>query len=85
MCRLLRCRRRRLRTPLIVDHEILNLPSASVLAVLREETANRKPASKAVAVLADPVFSASDPRLRKTTERPAEVSVFVGRTRTICC
>jgi CHAT domain-containing protein/Tfp pilus assembly protein PilF len=52
-------------TPLIVDHEVLNLPSASVLAVLREETANRKPASKAVAVLADPVFSASDPRLSK--------------------
>lgn len=52
-------------TALIVDHEVLTLPSASVLAVLREETANRKPASKAVAVLADPVFSASDPRLAK--------------------
>jgi CHAT domain-containing protein len=49
--------------PLIVDHEIVTLPSASVLAVLREEFANRKPASKAVAVLADPVFSATDSRL----------------------
>jgi len=29
--------------PLIVDHEIVNLPSASVLAVLREEFGNRKP------------------------------------------
>ncbi|HKR13494.1 MAG TPA: CHAT domain-containing protein [Pyrinomonadaceae bacterium] len=49
--------------PLVVRHEIVNLPSASVLAVLRNETAQRKPASRNVAVLADPVFSASDPRL----------------------
>ena len=49
--------------PLIVDHEILNLPSASVLALLREDAAQRKPAAKAVAVLADPVFSANDSRL----------------------
>ena len=50
-------------SPLIVHHEIVSLPSASVLAVLRNDTANRKPASKTVAVLADPVFSANDPRL----------------------
>ncbi|HEU4508465.1 MAG TPA: CHAT domain-containing tetratricopeptide repeat protein, partial [Pyrinomonadaceae bacterium] len=50
--------------PLIVEHEIVTLPSASVLTVLREEFGNRKPASKAVAVLADPVFSATDPRLK---------------------
>lgn len=49
--------------PLIVEHELVTLPSASVLAVLREERANRKPAGKGVAVLADPVFSASDSRL----------------------
>jgi CHAT domain-containing protein/Tfp pilus assembly protein PilF len=51
------------KSPLIVQHEIVSLPSASVLAVLRNDTANRKPASKTVAVLADPVFSANDPRL----------------------
>lgn len=49
--------------PLIVDHEIVNLPSASVLAVLRQETRDRKPPAKTVAVLADPVFSETDPRL----------------------
>lgn len=49
--------------PLVVRHEIVSLPSASVLAVLRNETENRKPASRNVAVLADPVFSASDSRL----------------------
>jgi len=49
--------------PLIIDHEVVTLPSASVLAVLREEFGNRKPASNAVAVFADPVFSPTDSRL----------------------
>jgi CHAT domain-containing protein/tetratricopeptide (TPR) repeat protein len=52
--------------PLIVDHEIINLPSASVLAVLRREASKRQPASKAVAVLADPVFSADDDRVKRS-------------------
>ena len=51
-------------TPLIVNHEIVHLPSASTLAVLRRELAGRKPADKAVAVLADPVFSADDARVK---------------------
>ena len=50
--------------PLLVEHEIVSLPSASVLAVLRRETGNRAEAAKAVAVFADPVFEADDPRLR---------------------
>jgi CHAT domain-containing protein len=54
--------------PLIVDHEIVTLPSASVLAVLREEFEQRKPASKLLAVLADPVFSANDSRLSQATK-----------------
>jgi CHAT domain-containing protein/Tfp pilus assembly protein PilF len=49
--------------PLIVDHEIVNLPSASVLAELRQEREGRKQAAKAVAVLADPVFSRDDARV----------------------
>jgi CHAT domain-containing protein/tetratricopeptide (TPR) repeat protein len=49
--------------PLMVNHEIISAPSASVIAVLRHETAARKPADRAVAVLADPVFSADDPRV----------------------
>jgi CHAT domain-containing protein len=49
--------------PLIVDHEIVSLPSASVLAVLRRELTDRQPAPKALAVLADPVFSNDDPRM----------------------
>jgi len=48
---------------LIVDHEILTAPSASVVALLRQEAANRKPATKSLAVFADPVFSTNDPRV----------------------
>jgi CHAT domain-containing protein/Tfp pilus assembly protein PilF len=48
--------------PLIVQHEIVMAPSASVVAVLRQEVADRKKAAKTLAVLADPVFSSDDPR-----------------------
>ncbi len=53
--------------PMLVEHEIVNLPSASVLAVLRRESAARARPTKAVAVLADPVFESDDPRLRERT------------------
>jgi CHAT domain-containing protein len=49
--------------PLIADHEVTYLPSASILGVLRREVAGRKPAPKTVAVLADPVFSKTDERV----------------------
>ncbi|MBA2525376.1 MAG: CHAT domain-containing protein [Pyrinomonadaceae bacterium] len=49
--------------PLIQDHEIISLPSASALAIQRQGLAHRKPAPNAVAVIADPVFSAADERL----------------------
>lgn len=38
--------------PLIADHEIVSLPSASLLAVLRHELIGRTPAAKRIAVLA---------------------------------
>jgi CHAT domain-containing protein/tetratricopeptide (TPR) repeat protein len=50
-------------SPLIVNHEIVTAPSASVMAVLRQETAGRRQAEKALLVLADPVFSAGDARV----------------------
>jgi len=53
-------------TPLMVDHEIVNLPSASTLAVLRREQADRKQPTKQVVVLADPVFDKQDARVRST-------------------
>jgi CHAT domain-containing protein len=48
--------------PLIASHEVVNLPSASVLAALRRETAGRRPAERTLAVIADPVFELNDPR-----------------------
>ena len=62
--------------PLIVSHEIVSLPSASVLAVQRRELQARKPAERLVAVLADPVFDPEDPRLKLAgqTQQPVTVS-----------
>jgi CHAT domain-containing protein/predicted negative regulator of RcsB-dependent stress response len=51
--------------PLFVKHEIVSLPSASTLATLRRETAGRKPSPKSLAVLADPVFTDDDTRVRR--------------------
>jgi CHAT domain-containing protein/tetratricopeptide (TPR) repeat protein len=51
------------RPPLIVNHEVISLPSASALAIQRAELAGRKPAPKLLAVIADPVFDRADARL----------------------
>ncbi|HKU75806.1 MAG TPA: CHAT domain-containing protein [Pyrinomonadaceae bacterium] len=50
--------------PLIVDHEIINLPSASTLAVLRHEARTRRKATQSLLVFADPVFTRSDSRIK---------------------
>jgi CHAT domain-containing protein/Tfp pilus assembly protein PilF len=59
--------------PLVVDSEIVSLPSVSVLGVLRRESAGRKPAGKTLAVLADPVFSKDDPRVQSSGKSRAAV------------
>jgi CHAT domain-containing protein len=51
--------------PLILRHEITSAPSASVLALLRRDLARRRPAPRAIAVFADPVFDRSDPRVKR--------------------
>jgi CHAT domain-containing protein/tetratricopeptide (TPR) repeat protein len=63
--------------PLVVNHEIVNLPSASVLAVLRQQELGRKPAPNAVAVMADPVFDRNDSRVAATGK------AFTASARTI--
>jgi CHAT domain-containing protein/tetratricopeptide (TPR) repeat protein len=50
--------------PMIVSHEVVVVPSASVLAAIRRQTAGRAPAAKEIAVFADPVFQRNDPRVR---------------------
>jgi len=59
--------------PLVVDHELVSIPSASSLAVQRQSLANRPPAPKGLAVLADPVFSISDARM-KNNNRTKDVA-----------
>lgn len=49
---------------LVQTNEVVSLPSASVLAILRSETSGRQPASKTLAVLADPVFDKKDERFQ---------------------
>ncbi len=52
-------------TPLIIEHEIASLPSASALAALRRNPARAEAPPASVAVFADPVFSASDTRVKR--------------------
>ncbi|MGF1935238.1 MAG: CHAT domain-containing protein [Nostoc sp. ChiQUE02] len=49
--------------PLLLNHEIVTLPSASTLAILRSEHKERKSPPKTLVVLADPIFSSNDERL----------------------
>jgi CHAT domain-containing protein/tetratricopeptide (TPR) repeat protein len=49
--------------PLVLHHEIVMVPSLAVLAELRARAAERPPPPGTLAVLADPVFDASDARL----------------------
>ncbi|HNJ44083.1 MAG TPA: CHAT domain-containing protein, partial [Acidobacteriota bacterium] len=51
--------------PLLTSHELVVLPSASALDVLRTETLNRPKPTKELAVVADPVFEPTDGRLPK--------------------
>ena len=56
--------------PLAARHDVVSLPSASALAVLRREVRGRSRAPKTLAIFADPVFQKSDERL---TRRPGEL------------
>jgi CHAT domain-containing protein/predicted negative regulator of RcsB-dependent stress response len=68
--------------PLVVAHEIVNLPSASTLAVLRREAESRKPPAGTIAVLADPVFGLDDARLGDRREAlPAGIFHRLPHTR----
>ena len=63
--------------PLIVDHEIINEPSASTLALLLNDSSERTRPAGTVAILADPVFETDDVRLvgRNPTTQPRQPEV----------
>jgi CHAT domain-containing protein/tetratricopeptide (TPR) repeat protein len=70
-------------TPLIAAHELVTLPSASSLALLRREGARRPSAQKTIAVFADPVFASDDPRVGRTARdaRPVTTTAADAATR----
>ncbi|HKR11567.1 MAG TPA: CHAT domain-containing tetratricopeptide repeat protein [Pyrinomonadaceae bacterium] len=57
--------------PLIVEHEIVSLPSASILATIRQTSRPGFNEDKLIAIVADPVFSADDPRVSKSAPVPS--------------
>ncbi|MEP6900994.1 MAG: CHAT domain-containing protein [Actinomycetota bacterium] len=65
---------------LIEENEIVALPSASVLAELRQNSGKPNVPKKTIAIFADPVFEAADPRLAiaskntKSSEKTAETN-----------
>jgi CHAT domain-containing protein len=65
--------------PLIADYEIVNIPSASTMALLHR-SARRSTATKTLAIFADPVFDRRDERVRSggrpfATDNPVEVDL----------
>jgi CHAT domain-containing protein len=69
--------------PLIVENEIVHLPSVSALSVLREETGGREHSGRTVAVLADPVFELDDPRLYSKTVAARETAAASMETESL--
>ena len=68
--------------PMLTAHEIIPLPSASLLAVLRKETSGRNPAPRSVAILADPVFGKDDERVKANAGKTnSKVLSFFSRFR----
>lgn len=63
--------------PLIADHEIVSLPSVSVLAALRSKRDARRPPPGLLAVVADPVLEEEDERLQalRPGVRPAAAAM----------
>jgi CHAT domain-containing protein len=58
-------------TPLVVEHEIVGLPSASVLFRLYNDDTLTKDVPKSIAVFADPVFEEDDPRISNSNGKIA--------------
>ncbi|MBD2519822.1 CHAT domain-containing protein [Nostoc sp. FACHB-973] len=66
--------------PLFVNHEIVNLPSASAIAIQRQELAARKQAPKTLAILADPVYSATDTRVNNAQNKQKSLDIELERS-----
>ncbi len=73
------------RAPLVTRHEIVHAPSAAAAQAMAVAATRRPPATRAVAVFADPVFGADDPRVQSaaapTTEATPAPSVLARALR----
>lgn len=66
--------------PLLENHEVVSLPSASALALLRRELAGRPSAPRQVAIVADPLFDPKDltfPRLPASRQEAEAIAGLV--------
>ncbi|WP_416209811.1 CHAT domain-containing tetratricopeptide repeat protein [Nodularia sp. LEGE 06071] len=64
--------------PLLINHEIVHLPSMTAIATQRTALKGRNSAPKTLAVLADPVFSPNDSRIKgksQNTENDLNLSL----------
>jgi CHAT domain-containing protein len=68
-------------TPLLVQNEIITLPSASTVAIQRRQLQNRPIAAKSLAVIADPIFALNDPRFSTTPQPTPETPTNSPLTR----
>ena len=57
--------------PLVVDHEIINEPSASALAFVMTDRPRRRSVPNSIAVFANPVFEPDDPRVNSRASKPS--------------
>jgi CHAT domain-containing protein len=64
--------------PLVATHEIVQLPSAAVLRTLRQGPPEPAEPTGTLAVVADPVLDAGDPRLRTPQVAPAPAGAMAS-------
>ena len=69
------------KAPLIARYEVVLAPSASIVGAMRLASAGRRHATRAVAVFADPVFDAGDPRVSAGAATQVIHGASAGATR----
>jgi CHAT domain-containing protein len=57
--------------PLISTHQVVSVPSMTVISALRSHTGGSSPPEKVLAIVGDPVFSLTDPRIESPEVSPA--------------
>ena len=60
--------------PLLTKHQVIHLPSASTVAINRNQLQQRTTATNTLAIIADPVFSPDDKRFKGETNPPSNTN-----------